>query len=123
MVQRLSFFLVVFLIMFQGIIFGQINRIATKNNSAYLCIDPVKKFSGYQPGFSIDPLASTFVNVYPRKFLLNVTSASFYINNLGFFCKKELQFDKITTVPIRFRLGSLDYVNYLEQKPNAPKSQ
>ena len=56
-------------------------------------------------------------------FVLNkpVLSKSFYSAHLGFFCKKELQLQKITSVPFRFRLGSLDYVNYLEQKPNALK--
>ena len=45
-------------------------------------------------------------------------SADFYTRNFGFFCKKELQFEKLTKIPLKFRLGSLQYNDYLEGKPN-----
>jgi len=58
-----------------------------------------------------------------KKFSQNIVPASFYTSQLGFICKKELQLDKLTPIPFRFRLGSLAYVNYLEQKPNAKNPQ
>ena len=57
--------------------------------------------------------------IIPSSISLKIIPTNYYVSNLGFFCKKELQLDKITKVPLRFRLGSLNYVNYLEQKPNA----
>jgi hypothetical protein len=48
----------------------------------------------------------------------SVIAADYYTQGFGFFCKKELQFEKITKIPLRFRLGTLQYNNYLEGKPN-----
>ena len=45
-----------------------------------------------------------------------VLDKQFYADQLAFFCKKEIQLERITSVPFRFRLGSLDYVDRLEGK-------
>lgn len=43
-------------------------------------------------------------------------SPQFYSAQLGFFCKQEIKFDKITKIPFRFRLGSVDQCDRLEGK-------
>ena len=42
--------------------------------------------------------------------------ADFYATRLGFFCKQEIKMDKITTIPFRFRLGSVEQCNWFEGK-------
>jgi hypothetical protein len=43
-------------------------------------------------------------------------SADYYAKQLGFFCKQEIKFDKLTKIPFRFRLGSVEQCNWLEGK-------
>lgn len=68
----------------------------------------------FQPRFSIrsiirDPEQPSFR-------LLNMPTGKNYVDRLGFFCKKELQLDKLFAVPVRFRLGSKEYMDRLEGK-------
>jgi len=46
---------------------------------------------------------------------------NFYNKGLGYFCKKEVQLQKTISLPLFIRLGSKEYVDYLERKPNAIK--
>jgi hypothetical protein len=50
----------------------------------------------------------------------NLLSADFYAQNMGFFCKKEWQFEKAAGLALRFRLGSKDYCDFMEGKTFAP---
>jgi len=54
-----------------------------------------------------------------KAFSIRVLPQNFYNQHLSFFCKKELQLQKLTSLPIFIRAGSKEYVDYLEGKPNA----
>jgi len=56
-----------------------------------------------------------------HKYLTSELIKNSYTQRLGFFCRQEYKFEKYTNIPLRLRLGSLDYTNYLEQKPNTIK--
>ena len=42
--------------------------------------------------------------------------AAYAYKDLAFFCKIEVQLEKAVKLPVKFRLGSVDYVDYLEGK-------
>lgn len=45
-----------------------------------------------------------------------VIPANRVVTHFGFFCKRELELEKTIRLPLRFRLGSLEYCNRLEGK-------
>ena len=53
--------------------------------------------------------------------IVPIITPDFYSQNFGFFCKKELQFEKATMTPFRFRLGTVQYCDWMEGKPNSIK--
>lgn len=47
---------------------------------------------------------------------LRLLPENYYCNKLGFVCKKEIQLEKSTKIPLKIRLGSIDYVDKMEGK-------
>jgi hypothetical protein len=115
MLQRLYCFLVVLLLMFQLTGYGQVKLLNNTGKTTNIQKAAPLIFKDYWK------MAATDFGLLNSKPIFKYSPgllSTFYISNLGFFCKKELQLDKITTLPLRFRLGSLEYVNWMEGKPN-----
>jgi hypothetical protein len=126
MAQRVFAFVVVLVILIQGESFSQ-EKLA---NQATAMVDstPVTR-----AGLDIQPMIKNSPDLFVRPQIRvgypanlstcksSIISPSFYSDHLGFFCRQELQVQKLISLPLRVRLGSLEYVNYLEQKPNAVK--
>jgi hypothetical protein len=69
-----------------------------------------------RPEFSLLKLKTpTTVRQYPP-LPFNYLPANFYSSRLGFFCRQEIKMDKLTKIPFRFRLGSVEQCDWLEGK-------
>ena len=119
--QRVNGFLVVLLLIISAKIFSQqqMPLIAQKMPHA------LQSFPIFQ-GMKVNSSHFFKEQVLPKNSACNLPNGGlqgmnpdFYLNHLGFFCRKELMIEKMTSVPLRFRLGSLDYVNKMEGKRNS----
>ena len=141
--QRLCCFLVVWLLIFSGNILGQCDvqkpersvksifckwdfTRGLKINPEYCIKLPINYETLKNFDFEKQLRSNSSIKQFDQPINLITLKPSVlpetYTKHLGFFCQKELQIEKITSIPFRFRLGSLEYVNWLEGKPNSRKS-
>ncbi len=60
------------------------------------------------------------LSVFPQQENLNIIlPANFYCTQLGFFCQKEIQIESAIKIPFKFRLGNVQYCDWLEGKRSA----
>jgi hypothetical protein len=75
-----------------------------------------QKYYVFSPGLMPQKTTVLYTPLLAQRVVSAIVSADYYTRHFGYFCKKELQFEKATSIPLRFRLGGLDYVNKLEGK-------
>jgi hypothetical protein len=117
MAQRIFLVVVVLIFPFNGEIFAQ-QKIVEKNFAAPSFLSASRKRDSLplRPAGAFFPAKKsvTIPSFFQKK--LQPVAPSFYIRNLSFICRQEWQFQKTTGIPLRIRLGSLEYVDRMEGK-------
>lgn len=105
----LKTFLIAWLLMFSKDIYSQ------KKFSNFLANPKKIDYSGglTPVRFSLFPQS---VSAVMGKGETLIITPDYYVKGLGFVCRNELKLDSKLPVQLRFRLGSLEYVNNLEGK-------
>ena len=121
--QRVYQILVVFMLILPARIFSQQQMPLFAQKTPHIYSEenlkaPKNHNNSYSVSAFVDTKALQPFTLNPLPIRMEVINANLTIQNLPFFCKKEFIFEKNTSVPLRVRLGSLDYVNKLEGKEN-----
>ncbi len=88
---------------------------------------PVSPRLSADPGFGVSASprgpGKTPALYFPRLKFLSIPSIEpdLFTRHSGFFCRKEWGLEKFINIAFRFRLGSLDYCNYMEGKNTRKK--
>jgi hypothetical protein len=123
MPQRFFLTVVVLIFSFSGEIFAQEKNVEKfMDHNGNLLPQPRKDifFSSSffsSKGYYRDPVLSSQKVSSTSAF--TPVAKDYYSKHLGFFCRKEVWLEKSISLPLRFRLGSVEYTDYMEGKPNA----
>ena len=124
MSERSILFVVVLILFFNGEIFSQ----SKPHKINYPAINHPSVTPGIVYNFWSKDLQKISAEIFEKNqykpspaLPLYILPGSFYSGHLSFFCRQEIQLEKAISIPLRFRLGSVGYVDYLEQKPNASR--
>jgi hypothetical protein len=85
----------------------------------FICIGILTTFLSLKVNAQLNPMKHD-VDLRSIR-LITVLPQNFYNQHKGYMCKKEDQLQKATGLGLFIRLGSKNYVDYLERKPNAIK--
>ena len=66
-----------------------------------------------RPDFLVSVNKIVFVKQLPTQSIL---PGNYYAKQLPFFCSKELKMEKAVGLPVKFRLGTVEYCDRLEGK-------